>query len=648
MEDLLPGQFDTAEVEDIDILAHYQVNPQKKFSEHASEIALAARASYRVMDRELRLSPVGAETYTISENDPTFSPSGLRVACPTTSVNDVTVIGLDEPQAYVRDYFVGDGFSSRFYLSQQPFQQNRRALINEKYQALDATTWKVSDTAAAISVGAQALQINGGNGVDGESTISFVEQIELGGALELQHGDISFTAPSRGVIGGLYAGQVSTAGCLAGFQITPSGSASSIQALLNGSATGAMITTTAGHRYLLTTYVYSMEVYRSRETYHSSGNAYGGSAVAGNVRVVLQAQDINPSVPSSMLAPATVLYDGVISNAPGFCAYALLNAVNMQCSIAGTYVRHISTAEVRSALPDQAYETQLVESLSDGGECAIVGSGTLDFYPQYVPPLDTLVVVSYRGVGAGVAAVVNEADRVRLENGADDGVRSAIRRIKAPRARTQADCENAALAILADAAGPAWVGTYETWSDFLPGGAGDIFPGDGMRVTVPSREAIFEATVRNVNIAWLNPENDRGVYTIAFANDLAQPLAIEMEASGGTVPLQDLPMKLATTQVGSCYLTDLTNAQITQVSPTTVEVDAGLAVPNGCGIEVRLHDFGWGPANDRNLLGRFGGRAFSLPRFARTQNYFLRLYDGSSQPRYSRYAAALHVDHPYA
>jgi len=37
---------------------------------------------------------------------------------------------------------------------------------------------------------------------------------------------------------------------------------------------------------------------------------------------------------------------------------------------------------------------------------------------------------------------------------------------------------------------------------------------------------------------------------------------------------------------------------------------------------------------------------FSLPRLARTQNYLLRLYDNSSPPRYSRYAAALHVDYP--
>ena len=62
--------------------------------------------------------------------------------------------------------------------------------------------------------------------------------------------------------------------------------------------------------------------------------------------------------------------------------------------------------------------------------------------------------------------------------------------------------------------------------------------------------------------------------------------------------------------------------------------------------EVRAHDYGWGQANDRNLLGRFGTRTFNLARLARTQNYFLRMYDNSSPPRYSRHSAALHVDYP--
>jgi hypothetical protein len=82
------------------------------------------------------------------------------------------------------------------------------------------------------------------------------------------------------------------------------------------------------------------------------------------------------------------------------------------------------------------------------------------------------------------------------------------------------------------------------------------------------------------------------------------------------------------------------------VTSTTVSVDVGMPPPSGGGVEVRANDFGWGQANDRNLLGRFSTQAFSLARLAKTQNYFLRLYDGSSPPKYSRYSAALHVDYP--
>ena len=651
-EDLLPGYFDTSAVQDVDTLAVYQVNPQKKFSYHAAEIALAARASYRATNGALSLTPVGAATYPLNENDATFSPIGLKLVCPNMLVNDVTILGLDEPQDYVRDYFVGDGLSSRFYLSQQPFQESRTALIDERYAgpALDAATWAVNDPAAAVSVAAQTLQVNGGTGKDGQTTVSFVERIELGGALELQHGDVSFAGPSTGVLGGLYAGTVSGAGCLAGFQFSPSGSGSTIQALINGAVMGPVVATTSGHRYVLTTYLYSMDVYRSGETYHSSlhpaGSGWGGAAVAADVRFVLEVQDIDPSNPATMVAPATVLYDGLISKAPEFCTYAVVNATNMQCSIAYTYATHIALAEVRTALPNSSYTTQLVESLADGGQCSIERSTSLDFYPQYVPPLNTLIVASYRGSGRAVAEVANSGSVAELQNGADNGVRGSVRTMKIPSARTQADCENAALAMLDEAEGLAWAGDYQVWSDFLPGEASDIFPGDALAIAVPSQGAAFNAIVRAVSIDVVDPANDRGMYSIQFANDLAAPLAMQEESSATTIPLQGATVRLFTTQVGSYYLANLTDAQITQVTSTTVQVDAGFAMGSGYGVEVRVHDFGWGTANDRNLLGRFSAQTFSLPRWARTQNYFLRLYDQSSPPRYSRYAAALHVDYP--
>src|SRR5436305_14298479 len=105
--------------------------------------------------------------------------------------------------------------------------------------------------------------------------------------------------------------------------------------------------------------------------------------------------------------------------------------------------------------------------------------------------------------------------------------------------------------------------------------------------------------------------------------------AMRQETTGTMVPLQDLPVRLATTDVGSYYLPSLTNAEITQVCSTTVQVDAGMPVPHGRGIEVRMHDFGWSAPNDRKLLRRFGGRTFTLPRLGRTQTYFVRRHDRS-------------------
>lgn len=63
--------------------------------------------------------------------------------------------------------------------------------------------------------------------------------------------------------------------------------------------------------------------------------------------------------------------------------------------------------------------------------------------------------------------------------------------------------------------------------------------------------------------------------------------------------------------------------------------------------EVRWSDTGWGPNNDQNLAGRFTSQTFTLPRLGKTQDYYLRQFDGSTPPKYSRYSAALHVDYPY-
>ena len=231
-------------------------------------------------------------------------------------------------------------------MSQKPFTRSsevalyNRVILDETYTELDPTHWIVTDPLGVITVSNGQLQIAGGTGTDGQTLLSFIEQVELGGATMLEHGDVVFNAASDGVIGGLYAGAVTIAGCLAGFRITPLGDYCNIQALVGGSVTGTPLATQAGHHYVFTTTLYPTETYRMQQVFHSSlypsGSPRGGGALACDVRVVLEVQDINPANPASQIAPATVLYDDIIANAPGFCTYALINAGNIQCSLAFT------------------------------------------------------------------------------------------------------------------------------------------------------------------------------------------------------------------------------------------------------------------------------------------------------------------------
>jgi len=92
---------------------------------------------------------------------------------------------------------------------------------------------------------------------------------------------------------------------------------------------------------------------------------------------------------------------------------------------------------------------------------------------------------------------------------------------------------------------------------------------------------------------------------------------------------------------------DLVGAEITQVSSTTATIDIGQGVPAGYGVEVRRTDSGWGPDNDQNLVGRFTAQGFTVPRLARRQDYFLRLFDASVPPLYSQHSALLHIDYPF-
>ena len=649
----LPGWFDVTGVEAGDPIPYYSVNPAKQWTASAAEIALSARCSYRDNNGNLFFSPVAANTYALAENTDTFSPGDLQLQSVNRLVNDLTILGPLEPSAHVKDYFCGDGYTTYFYMSQVPFTRSsqvalyNRTILDEIYTELDPTHWTVTDPLGVITVSNGQLQVGGGTGIDGQTLLNFIEQVELGGATMLEHGDVVFNGVSDGVIGGLYDGAVSIAGCLAGFRITPLGDYCNIQALVGGSVTGTALATQAGHHYVFTTMLYPTEAYRMQQVFHSSlypsGSPRGGGAVACDVRVVLEVQDIDPTNPATQIAPATVLYDDIVANAPGFCTYALINAGNIQCSLAFTYIWLPVDALVRGTLPGEDTVTILTGSLLDGAECQITTSPALEFYPEYIPAANELIEVSYRGQGHAIARVINSASIEAHQRSGDDGVRGSVREIGLPVPRTSADCEIAALALLDDA-GQGWSGEYRAWSQFLPGGAADIFPGDGLAVNVPSRMATFTAIVREVDVEITDIAGENSRYTLRFV-DAGDP-SLDFAFVAALMKQTQVLTPIDVTEVGNYYLADLTDAEVTNVTSTTVTVDAGWTPPAGGGIEVRYSDEGWGVGYNGNLMGRFTSSSFTLTRYARAQDYFLRSYDSSATPKYSRYSAALHVDYP--
>ena len=649
----LPGWFDVSGVQAGDPIPYYSVDPAKKWTASAAEIALSARCAYRDDNGNLFFTPVTANTYALAEDAPTFSPGDLQLLSVNRLVNDLTILGPLEPSAHVKDYFCGDGYTTYFYMSQVPFTRSslvalyNRTILEEIYTELDPTHWTVTDPLGVITVRNGQLQVAGGTGVDGKTLLNFIEKVELGGATMIEHGDVVFNAASDGVIGGLYAGPVSMAGCLAGFLITPLGDYCNIQALVEGSATGTALATQAGHHYVFTTMLYPTEAYRMQQVFHSSlhpsGSPRGGGAVACDVRIVLEVQDIDPTNPATQIAPATVLFDDIIPDAPGFCTYALINAGRIQCSLAFTYIWLPVDALVRGTLPGEDTVTILTGSLLDGAECEVTTAPALEFYPEYIPAANELIEVSYRGQGHAVARIINSASIGAHQRGADDGVRGSVREIGLPVPRTDADCEIAALALLDDA-GQGWSGEYQAWSQFLPGGAADIFPGDGLAVNAPSRMASFTAVVSEVNVQILDIAGENSRYTLKFV-DAGNP-SLDFAFVAALMKQTQVLTPIDVTEVGNYYLADLTDAEVTNVTSTTVTIDVGFVPVAGGGIEVRYSDEGWGVGYNGNLVGRFTSESFTLTRYARAQTYFLRSYDGSGPPKYSRYSAALHVDYP--
>ena len=116
--------------------------------------------------------------------------------------------------------------------------------------AFNTQLWNLTDPGSHLSLGGAGLVLSGGNGLDGQTTLVAIDQVEMGGSLVVEAGNLQLTSPSDGVLCGLYSGTTMRANCFAGYNVRQSSGSTVVTPDVNGAEVGTTYTVLSGHRHL--------------------------------------------------------------------------------------------------------------------------------------------------------------------------------------------------------------------------------------------------------------------------------------------------------------------------------------------------------------------------------------------------------------
>jgi hypothetical protein len=617
-----------------------------KWSISAGQVASQSRAAYRALSGALSLTYVGSTIHPLNETDGTLTLVNLSFSGGAKRVlaNDVTVCGEHEPVAYVTEYFLGDGVTSTFYLATEPFfpPSSKVTIINELFNEgqINAQLWVNSGAFGCFTVGAAGLAMNGGNGIDGDTTLTWIDQVEIGQTLLMEVAGVNLSPGSTGILAGLYVGIETAAQCLAGFQIssqTGTGTVS-IQPIIEGNVTGSIYTVNSANQYTLRLRVHSQESERQTAIYRSFGDSgeisYGGQEILSSANFLLEIQEFTDGVGGVPL----ILYDGAVASVAGACKIVAASSINLIGTIRALRLTNLGTGWVVSTPPGGGPYTRRVGTVAEAAECHVERSSKVVFYTGYTPQLGELVAVNYRTIGRAVGRAVNAASQQALQLAGLPTVATWIGTVTNPAARSSADCRNAALAIEQAAASVSalWSGTYRGTSLSF---TSDVWPGDELLLNAPSTDLNDQVVVRSVKLTYQSSYPDIVEYKIEFANDWADDLAIKTSI---IVPADAwLPAPIAPT-----VLPNLTNLTVNGLAGTTVSISTNVTPPTGGGFEIRRRDFAFMPGEDPDLVARGAEPNFTLSRQSANDRFYIRMFDGSTPPNYSEFSTALFINLP--
>ena len=627
-------------------VSNFVPDPGASWSTSAGQVASQARAAYSAVNGALTVTSVPGAVHTLNETDGSLNLAALAFTASVKRAlaNDVTVCGQHEPVAYVTEYFLGDGVTTQFYLAAAPFfpAASKSTIISELFNesAINLQVWGNPGGSGYLRLGASGLVMDGGNGIDGETLLTWLDPVEMGGTLLLEAVGVTLSPGSTGILAGFFIGLETQSACIAGFQATAQTGtgAVTLQPMIQGTPAGTAYAVNPANQYTLRARVHCPENERALAIYRSFGEngaiTCGGQSILSPGKLQLEIQEFVNGVGGT---PVT-LYDGALASLPGACMVVAASSINLIGTMRAINLTNLGSGWVVSTPPSGGPYTRRLGATAEAAECHLERTGKLVFYTGYAPLAGEQIAVNYRTVGRAVGRAVNTASQAALAEAGSPAVAVWIGSVTNPPARSSADCLYAALAMEQAAAGVSalWSGTY---SGNRTSFSSDVWPGDALLLNAPSTSLNAQVVVRTVKVSYSASYPDLVEYAIAFANDWADDLAIK---SSTTVPVDAwLPAAIAPT-----VLANLTGLTVTTLNGTTVAINTGVTPPAGGGFEIRLRDFAFMPGEDPALAVRATLPNMTFSRITANDRFYIRMYDGSTPPNYSEWSTALFINLP--
>jgi len=202
------------------------------------------------------------------------------------------------------------------------------------------------------------------------------------------------------------------------------------------------------------------------------------------------------------------------------------------------------------------------------------------------------------------------------------------------------DCESATQAVLAFATSrtAAVAGSYA-----MVNPSEDIWPGDVLAIT--SGGVTSSLLVRSVVAQDGSGVPEIRRYKVGFANDWAAEWAAGIGLKLSEEIAADAYLPQTASSAPGQVLANLQQLTVTSLTDAAMQVDAGTAPPAGGGFEVRIKDWEFGVGVDAaDLVLRSPVRSFSIPIAAQLERFFVRMYDASTPPVFSRFSSGIFLN----